>query len=459
MVALVGHSMLDQAIQVGAISPRSVSLHWRGVPAWISVLSYGQFSFPESCKFAVSGANVKDIYATAVTTNNNTTLTGTGTQLSYCLACKASIVYVHIGHNDIVNNFSFGRIVNGIGDDNLGLTYIVNQLVSSGKVVILSSELPSGNSSFTSTRYTSAQLAIALQFRDWVVNKAQTIWPGMVYGIDYWPVMANRAGSSLGDNYATITYDGIHPTALGGYAMAKKALPVFQSLGAPIEFAAIHQPGDLYDATNNPRGNLIPNGDMLGSAALSGTTGGVTLAGVRPTSWSVGSNSALQAGSGITVTGSQVTGTVTGDWYQVVATGTTSSNAIPAFYVQNLNASLSNMNVGDYLQAFGEFEINSGSTGIRGVRCLLSSTAPGGNNTATLLDVDIFSNTNPSRNGVIDTIVAGANLSGVFNGNINIGPWIGSETVMTLQLSVVLAESSAFNVTTRFRNAASRKVV
>jgi hypothetical protein len=181
------------------------------------------------------------------------------------------------------------------------------------------------------------------------------LYPGQGYGVDYWPVLADRAATTLGwGKTAYLEQDsvgvgGVHNMSVAGYQMYGKALPVFQGLGLPPQPSAIHQPGEVYDATNNPRGNLLTNGDILGGTAISGTTGGVTLAGVRPTNHTVTSNGALQgSGTGITITGSQVTGTATGDWYQI-RRGLPTATSTPYFSHQLNPTMLANCVVGDVL--------------------------------------------------------------------------------------------------------------
>lgn len=458
-IGLMGHSMLGRCINVETYSAptRTVSLNWeRNVVAALSMLTKGRYAFPESCKFAVSGSTVKDIYTTTITTATNTTLTGSGTQLSYAKVCPAAVIYLDTSTNDVTAGYSIDRIITGAGDDSLGLQYVVDELVKAGKIVVLSSGYPRGNSSFTSSRLTTSQLKVAMAYRKWVLETAPARWPGAVYGIDYWSLLADRAAGTAGDIKAGYVEDGLHLNSAAGLLMYPRALEVFDRLGLPQSYPLQHQLGDIYDATLNPNGNLlINNPDLLGGTAISGTTGGVTLAGVRPTNHTVTFGSALQAGTGITLTGSQQTGTSTGDWYRIAYTGTTASNINPYFSLQlGMTGVTANINAGDIIAPFGEWEIGSGSTGVCGVSIRVVRTFPTGVDTIKIGYGDYA-----TFGGVLDASFASANLGGTWNGDLRLQPWLGTETALAVYLDVFLRESSTPAGYVQFRNAALRKVV
>jgi hypothetical protein len=434
--------MLDQALWQTS-NPRTVKFSVTAFPAWLQILSKGQVIFPESCKFAVSSTTSSDAINTVLTSG-----AGSGkTQLQAAMACPAAIAFLMDEHNDRSSSFTLATTI-------ANFTTLISGLVGSGKIVIIVIDPPSGTAADTAHRFTGAQLAYHVGFRDWVIRKAPSLWPGRVYGVDTWPVMEDTATSAAGgDVLASKTQDNVHPNALGGYGIATQILPILQSLGLPRLDVAIHAPGETYDSANNATGNLLGSaGTIYGATgSMPANAGGVTYAGNKPSGSSISTNSAAQAGT-LTITGAMVS-TSTGNWFQLTVAGTTASNSNPQISLIN-TLTLGNLTAGDVLQTFGEFEIDANGTGLVCAAQQLTRTLPSSSDTISLL-YDL-----PSVSGKLDSILStlSAPLAGYWCGDLTTTV-DGTETLVQLQHQIMIQPSSTINFVVRMRKSAVRKVI
>jgi lysophospholipase L1-like esterase len=442
VIALVGHSFQDQAMTIGTPPNRIVQTETRGIATWLSILTGGQYVIAEDCKFGVSGATSANVLATPIS--------GGGTQVSRAIACRASVIYLHIGTNDVTSGRTLAAIIADV-------TSIIAQLADAGKIVVLSTGTARGTATYTAARYTTAQVRVALGYRDWVLRAAPAIRPGRVIVADEYAATVDPNPAVEGDVLAGATQDGVHPSAYGAWLITSRALvPAMAVLDMPRRPPAIHMPGDIYNATDNPRGNILGvAGGMLGSNAQTGTSGAITLAGVRPNGWLNASGNGAAQASSLTVTGSQVTGTPTGRWYQTVITGTTLANAAPVIQLQS-NVSVPDTLVasGDTVQLFGEIEIASGSVGLVGVGGgLFRQWASGFDNYRTFLNETV------SPAAKLDQIVASANLGYQFDGEPRVLWDANATTLLAGMVLIQLAPSTTINATILTRNMAIRKVL
>jgi hypothetical protein len=442
VVALVGHSFQDQAVTIGLPPNRIVQTETRGIATWLSMLSGGQYTIAEDCKFGISGATAANVLATPIS--------GGGTQLTRAIACRASGIYLHIGTNDV----TAGRTLAAIIAD---MSTIITRLVDAGKFVVVSTGTARGNASFPAARITAAQVRVAVGIRDWVLRTAPDLRPGRVIAADEWSATADPNPAIDGDVLAGTTQDGVHPSAYGAWLIASRALiPAMAVLDMPRRPPAIHVPGGTFNASDNPRGNILgTNGGMLGSAAQSGSSGAIALAGVRPNGWLNASGNGAANASSLTVTGSQVSGTPTGRWYQTLITGTTLSNAAPIIQLQsNVTAPDTMVSAGDVLQLFGEIEIAQGSVGLTGVGCGLFRSWSGGFD-----NIRSFLNETVSTEARIDQIVAAQSLGYQFDGEPRLTWNANPTTQLSAMILIQLAPSTNINATVRCRNMAIRKVL
>jgi hypothetical protein len=450
-IGLIGHSMLDQAIGqlVSGQQLRSASLALTAFPSWVSLLSRGRYLIPENCKFAVAASLVSDLSERTLTAATAPSGFGLGkTQLQAAIDCPAATIAVMSGHNDRMNGVSLATSITK-------MTLVLNALTGAGKIVLLCSAIPTGSASFPTRRLTGSQLAAHLAWCDWTTRIAPTLWPGQVYAIDFWQDMVDMAPSATaGDVVSAKTQDGVHPSSWGAYLMARRVLAVLDGLGIPAAAPNVHRRGEVYDATSNPRGNLLGANGLLADAgtALSGSSGGVTFSGVRPSGANVYVNSAGQAGT-LTIAGAMVT-TPTGAWWQMTVTGTTAANAGPNFTLNPPNLSPGNVAPNDVLHGFGEFEIDAGGTGLCGFPLALIRNLAGP-------QVDNMNlGYGGESTGVLDPVLSGlpGPLSGSWNGDL-LSTVSGTETSISTYLQINLKASATVNLTMRVRNLAVRKVM
>lgn len=445
LAALIGHSMLGQVIDQTYSGTANRTVLFRALmPFHIGAKTRGRFIFPESCRFAVPGTTSADIVSTVLT--NATAPSGFGvgkTQLQAAVACGAATVFILAEHNDRFNAVTLATtIANHI--------IMLDALTAVGKVCIVSTDIPTGNSTDGTRRLSGPQLAYHLGFRDWALNVMPNLYPGMAYPLDNWLGMEDQATvATAGDVLIAATADAVHPSCFGGHQMALPAIDVTNGL-VPRSSPRIGMRGDVYDAVNNPNGNLLgANGyGFDAGTAWSGTAGGITYAGTRSAAWNqIGPNSALQAGT-FTITGSLAT-TVTGSWaqYRIQGTAGASGGNItlgpPALTLANLAA-------GDNIAAFGEFEIDANGTGLGclGLR-LLCALPSAENNVATLGEGD-------GGTKAWDGILSQGMYQGTWNGDLCC-TISGAETAVTAALIARVTPSAAVDFTFRARRLAVRK--
>ena len=268
------------------------------------------------------------------------------TQILAAIGCPlgsgADVVLMEGGGNDASN---------GVTCASAKATYrqIYAQLLAAGKTVIKVGIYPrSGSSAFTTA---AANVAQCLNDAD--RRYAEETGNANFYFVDLDPVVLDPTQSIWAIKSGYLESDGQHPSQVGGSAEGYAVAQVINQI-VPNWRVPLVTDGDTYDATNNPAGNLLPNG------AMTGTTGSVSgCTGTAPT--------------GITVTASLGGATC------VIATTTLSDGrsamtiTLSGSYTgSNLYVSVSqpvgtpgNINVGDVLDA--GLWLNIGSNAIGGV--------------------------------------------------------------------------------------------
>lgn len=113
-----------------------------------------------------------------------------------------------------------------------------------------------------------------------------------------------------------LSIDGIHPNGLGGYRGAIPLASIFTALKPGSLYRTNY--GDIYDATNNPGGNLLSAGMGVWNGT-SGTASATGMSGSLATGWTI----ARGSGTNITAACSKVARTdgIPGDWQQVILGG------------------------------------------------------------------------------------------------------------------------------------------
>ena len=122
---------------------------------------------------------------------------------------------------------------------------------------------------------TGASLRQQSFINKWLANFCR-LNPGTYY-FDVNPYIIDFATGNAGSAYLR---DGIHLSQAGAIVWGQQLANVINGL-VPANQDRFTLLGDVYDATNNPAGNLLANGLLAGSGGTTGNGG----SGVVPTSW------------------------------------------------------------------------------------------------------------------------------------------------------------------------------
>ena len=251
--------------------------------AWAAILSKQAVKHSISDNFGVGGDTTTMVRARVMTV----------------ISAAPDICVVHCGTNDIYGGVSYATTT-----DNLA--YIWGALTGAGITVIVVPVLPRAKDS------TSGLLPLNLRYRlqrinAWIRKTAPSM--SNVYVADPTANIVDytATGSNLGDPIGGIsaavtayTYDGLHPAVLGAYWMGKAVADVI-ALNIPAAGAAFNNPVDVFDATENPNGNVILNGLLTGTGGTL-TNSGALPSGTVATSWTLQGFLGTVAGSSTSLT-------------------------------------------------------------------------------------------------------------------------------------------------------------
>lgn len=330
--------------------------------------------------------------------NNGTAATGNnfgvgGNTTAQCLARVPQVLavnptwcFVLIGTNDLTDvTISYSTIISN-------LSQIYQQLGAAGIRVVALTIIPrSAWSSLTAPQIAArrlVQMAVNTWIRKYNVNVAfpgSNMYPIIVCDPTLYMVdVTSSVGNPL---LGMLDTDGLHPNPTGAYWMG---YALTQTMASYIPIGTVwdyQDPADLYDVTNNPTGNLLANGMMLGSGGTIVT--GVT--GVVADSWS----SQRSGGTNITAVcsklGTAIDGTA-GSAQRVVASTTGAGVAEEFIYIhQDIST---NFQAGDVVEASCQIAVSSISVNLVGVDLNLRVT--GQATSYNYHDLEKFDNTRPS---------------------------------------------------------------
>lgn len=326
LFALVGDSRpaADHANSTGTTIYHNVT----GIGWWVQNLTGGRVRFKASDDFAVGGSTTEDMNA--------------GPVASAIASSAASVVLLSSTNDQAANNWAASRSI-------AALTTAINALLNAGKWLYVVAELPRGSSGFTAQRYTTQQEIDHGLVRAFLLGLANS--HPRIKVIDAYPTISDTGGVTT-DYLAAQTYDGVHPSAFGAYTIASVIAPIVLQRHAADSYA--FNASDVYNASTNPFGNLLPNGAMAGTSGS--LTSGVTGSLADNTSASTGTFTGLSAVCSKVTTG-------TGNWQQVVVSGTSGAGTPILAFTQSVN--YSNLSVNDKLEARGEWEVDAGSVGFK----------------------------------------------------------------------------------------------
>jgi hypothetical protein len=137
-----------------------------------------------------------------------------------------------------------------------------------------------------------------------------------INGVDVWDacdLLVDPAGTTY-ETRSIYMVDQLHLEASAAHVSATRFNQRITALGFSPRVDITGNDGELYNVTNNPRGNLLASGRFTGTG---GTSGGGTPSGSIPTGWML-----AEFLGGATVAGSYQTDADGTDWYRLTLGGT-----------------------------------------------------------------------------------------------------------------------------------------
>lgn len=241
----------------------TVSLSSIGYLNWLVILSKGRAHFDHGMNFGVSGETTSQILARAPAA------------VTAMVAKKVKFCVIHGGTNDVSNGVPAATVLNNIRQ-------IAEMLMAVGITPVIIPVMPRSYGAAGPIAITTATMRMLQQYATDQRNYARTT-PGVLLADPTLEVTnyADNKGYPLGTSDANImgtspnvptayTYDGLHPGPRMAFCMGKALLEALNPFLGGVPLLA-YSPADLFDATNNPTGNTISNGMMLGTAGTLGT--------------------------------------------------------------------------------------------------------------------------------------------------------------------------------------------
>ena len=328
-VALLGHSFTVQAY-ASATSDAP-----RGLAYWVGMLSGQRLRFDFSRVFGLAGDTSGPLDGSRP---------GFTSRLPAALQSNADVIIVSDPTNDFAAGVAYATTV-------ANMAQIFTAIRSAGKICCTWAPTPRGAPNGLS----ASGLLLQARYAQWLKANAKT------FGVIYADASLALSDPSLtGFDYAAgmAVADDLHLAIPGarslGLALTNALLP-----SLPVADQLTYSSADLYDATNNPNGNLLANATMAGTAGTT-SANGATVSGSVATSWQL----LISNGAGLTVTASIVT--TGGRRMQQIQFSGTPTAGNPAIWIRQTPTFSSQIAQGDSLQALGYAELDAGSSGITG---------------------------------------------------------------------------------------------
>lgn len=329
----------------------AIKLRNYGHMSWLRFLTRQRILFNSWSGAAVPGMTAGGLAGTDTLQPNAAAAAAGYTAL---LASDVGWIDLTIGTNDVVATATaYAKFVTDYG-------LLVDRAIAAGKRIMLTPILP------RSASMDAAKRRLAGRFNDYIFSRHDPARG--VYVTDPTPAWLDY---SVGYGPRTnFTYDGLHPSALGAYWIAKAKADVLNQL-LPAYETLFANSDNVWNA-DNPTGNLVANGLLTGSVATSsnGATGNV------PTSWT-----GTRGGSGqnMSVAFSKVANSsISGlDWAAMTLGGTSNADGSSTGVLrQDFSLTGTPVAAGDLVEAFADVEI-SGQSNVQGVQMLLRLISSG----------------------------------------------------------------------------------
>lgn len=318
------------------ISGNNVLKGLTGYTCWVNNLSRQRFYTPDGMNFGVSGDTSAQMVA----------------RLSPVVAAQPNICSVWVGGNDLSGSVSFASLTGN-------LNTIYNALAAIGCTVVAIPIIARN----AANAWTAAQQLVGMQVNEWIRRQAAAR-KGFVV-VDCGSVYDDPT-SATWVPYAAYTDDGIHTNPLGAYVIATRAVSELTAL-YPDYYIPVSTAVDVYDATNNPTGNLLPGGMFLGTG---GTTGSPAT-GTTATGWATVATSLLGATCAMSKS-TMADGRIA---QQIDLSGTYTGSL--GFLTMNGTMTNANFAAGDVIEGCLEFSIAASSAAIASIDAYIQSTEGG----------------------------------------------------------------------------------
>lgn len=327
---------IGDSITAEAYGISGVNSYWQnaGYLTWVRQLLGDRIDLPASRVYALAGATIDDVV---------------NTHLPAALAGDLDICFVHFGINSIDGTNTASKITK--------VTGVYDSLIANGTFVV-AIPIRMTRGAYEKTGDELLQLcAINNAIVEYARGKAG------ILVVDPNPTIIDFATGIARSDYLR---DGLHDNPASAKALGTLVANAISAL-LPARVDRFALLGDVYHATKNPRGNLLPNGlmDGTGGAAFNGVTGNVA------NYWAAFRNN--DAGT-LTVAASKVANAAGTNLYKQRLTfgGTADSND-----ARLLNSVLigANLAVGDVVYAECELDYNLTAANIPAVALRLSAEA------------------------------------------------------------------------------------
>lgn len=349
-----------------------LTLQNHGYFTWANTLSGKRLNFPLANNFGVSGDRLDQILA----------------RVPNVMASGAEICFVLGGTNDLVQGTAFATM-------QANMLSILSQLLAAGVQPIVIPILPRD---VGSGGFTSAMLRVQGRFNNWLrelgYGRSDVLLaaglPTHKYPIIVDPTQyIQNAADANGNTLANMLIDGLHPATTGAYWVGKAISDVLKVI-IPPRPTILTAVGDIYDATNNPAGNLLftssANDGLLAGTGGTMTAGtNLTISGSVATDWNARRSS---GGSGVaTMTLSKenprTDGPNSGERQRVqvsTTSGGSTQESFALFYSRAIDASFA---IGDTVYAEAAYSLNADPTGtLKAISVFLLEAGPASATTA-----------------------------------------------------------------------------
>jgi len=205
-----------------------------GYLPWALRFCQQRYFFPQEWNFGVGGDNTADFLA----------------RIQTVIDAAPHIAVGTIGGNDVTQSIAVADTINN-------LTEILDRFEEAGIFVVLGKIYPRG----PATTYTTAHRQKASTINNFL--QAESLRRRGFELLDANPDFVDFTDTS-GRGRAKCLPDGIHPGVYGASILGRRLGALLSAL-EPARPDNFTDAGNAYHATNNPNGNLLPNGCMFGS--------------------------------------------------------------------------------------------------------------------------------------------------------------------------------------------------